>query len=405
MNYEVLKNMKRLYSHIRLKLNNIIQIFCISLFLLNLIGILHVQQYYFHDNNVLSIELVISFYISSLILSILIFLSTFVKINNKVPFFIAFFIIVQHIFMLVYNLLNTGDFWEYRRSGIQIITLFSILTMIIAFYIMLLFGFSNLLPSKKNLYSMRLREALGKLSGWISSVWVYIPILAGILTPMFIYFPIAYISWEIFSFICKTDVDYYDYYNSWFVISPGNTSLIFILIVIETAIFIFGLFIFLYGLIHLVKARKTDVEIVQTGPYKYIRHPQNLGILIMMLPIALYIPKFIYIFLDLAYYYDIGIRIADILSWILFGLIIILICDYEERKMIKRFPNEYEHYRSKTGFFFPKIRKWEFKLIKNEKNKYELRYLLLILCFILIVIITNFIAERLYKDGIVEIYR
>jgi len=125
----------------------------------------------------------------------------------------------------------------------------------------------------------------------------------------------------------------------------------------------------------------------------------------MILPIALYIPKFIYIFLDLPYYYDIGIRIADILSWILFGLIIILICDYEERKMIKRFPNEYENYRSKTGFFFPKIRKWEFKLIKNEKIKYVLRYFLLILCFILIVIITNFIAERLYKDGIVEIYR
>ena len=125
----------------------------------------------------------------------------------------------------------------------------------------------------------------------------------------------------------------------------------------------------------------------------------------MILPIALYIPKFIYIFLDLPYYYDIGIRIADILSWILFCLLLILICDFEERTMIKRFPNEYDNYRSKTGFFFPQIRKQKIELIKNKKFKYVLRYFLIILCFILILIITNSIAEILYINGIVEIYR
>lgn len=382
--------MNKLYYNIKLKANIIIQILCISLFFLNLIGILYIQQYYFYVYSALSIELVISIFITSLILSILIFLSTFLKINKKVPFLIAFLIIDQHIFILVYNLLNIGDFWQYLILGFQEITLLSILTIIIASYIMLLFWFIDLLPSKKNLYSMRLKEGLGKLSGWVSLAWAYIPVFVGILTPMTIFFPIAYISWEIFSFILKEP-----YYNSWFVISSENTLFIFILLVIELSLFISGLFIFLHGLIHLAKARKNNVNVVQTGSYKYIRHPQNLGILIMILPFMLYIPGF-----D-----DIGIRIADILSWILFCLLLILICDFEERTMIKRFPNEYDNYRSKTGFFFPQIRRQKIELIKNKKFKYVLRYFLIILCFILILIITNSIAEILYINGIVEIYR
>jgi len=202
----------------------------------------------------------------------------------------------------------------------------------------------------------------------------------------------------------KSRVSWSYYNNSWFVIFPEDTSLILILLVIELAIFIIGFFMLLVGLIHLVKARKANINVVQTGPYKFIRHPQNLGILIMSLPFILYIPKFIYKFLDLPFY-DIGIRIADLLSWILFFMLMILICDSEERKMIKRFPIEYDNYRSKTGFFLPRIRKQKFKLIKNKKIRYVIRYFLLILCFILIVIITNFVAEILYINGIVEIYR
>jgi len=373
-----------------LKANNIIQILCISLFILNLIGIILLQQYYVYISNALSVELQITILIATIILSFLILLIMFLKANKKIPFFIAFLITAQHIFMLVYNAFNVGDFWQYLIVGFQEITIFSILTIIIASYIMLLLWNYDLLPGKKSLFSMSLKKGFGKLSGALFLIWVYVPIFVGILTPMIIYFPIAYISWSVFSFILKDP-----YYNSWYIISSENNLLYFILLVIEISLFISGLFIFLYGLIQLTKAKKHNVNIVQTQLYKYIRHPQNLGILIMILPFALYLPGF----------EDIGIRIADILSWILFCFLTVIICDFEERAMIKRFPNEYGNYRAKTGFFFPQMRKNKIEIIKNKNYKYILRYFLIFIFFILLVIIINYIAEILYLNGIVEIYR
>ena len=386
-----------------MKTKIIIKILWICIFLLNLFGISTILQYYKYISNKSVISLVI--FICSFALSILIFLCIFLKLNRKIPFFLIFIVIGIHIFMQFYNLLKYPNFWRDPSIIIVEIKLYSILTIIIGINIVLLFLFTRTLPDKENSYSIKIKEILGKLNLWLSSIFIYVPILAGILTPMFIYFPIAYLSWKIFSFVCRTRISYYDYYNSWFVINPDDTSLILTLIVIETIIFIFGLFIFLWGLIHLAKARRSNINIVQTGPYKFIRHPQNLGILIMSFPFVLYIPEFILNFLNLPFYHDLGIRVADFLSWILFSLIIIVICDFEERIMIKKFPLEYNNYKDKAGFLFPRIRKQKLIQIKDKKIYYVLRYSLLIFCFILIVLITNFIGKILYMDRIVDMYR
>jgi len=212
--------------------------------------------------------------------------------------------------------------------------------------------------------------------------------------PMFIYFPIAYSSWRILTLIIG-ETSYYNYLNSWFEIYPWETFLIFNLIVIEIIIFLIGFGIFLSALITMIITRRKGEDIIQKGLYSFIRHPQNLGIIIFSIPLILYIPGF----------GDLGIRIVDILSWILFTMIIVVISDLEEIRMKQKFGQDYEDFIIKTGYFLPKLLKHRKKLIKNIKVRYTIRYVLMILLFMFIVNITNIIAKYLYINDIVEIYR
>ncbi|MHA1347635.1 MAG: methyltransferase family protein [Candidatus Heimdallarchaeaceae archaeon] len=81
------------------------------------------------------------------------------------------------------------------------------------------------------------------------------------------------------------------------------------------------------------------------GSYKYVRHPQHLGLIIISLATSLYVP----------FTTDIGIRLGEILSWSLFSLILFFISDVDDRKLAKRFCQEYIEYHTKTGSFFPRI--------------------------------------------------
>jgi len=241
---------------------------------------------------------------------------------------------------------------------------------------------------------MRSKIMFGRIIGWLLSIWSFLPILFGVLMPMFIYFPIAYSSWRILT-IFIGESSYYNYLNSWFTIYPSNLFLISNLVFFEVSIFLIGFGIFLYGLITLIKGRMRGEGIVQTGLYRYIRHPQNLGIILFLFAFILYIPGF----------GDMGIRIADILSWILFCMFMVVICDLEEFRMKQKFSQDYENYCNKTGFFLPRMRKHDLKLIKNKKIVYVIRYSVMIVIFIVIVNITNIIAKFLYINDIVEIYR
>lgn len=227
----------------------------------------------------------------------------------------------------------------------------------------------------------------------ISSIWVYIPIIEGIITPMIIIFPLAYISWYIFSLWGGSNT-FGLWFNAWFVISPDTYSYILLLLIIEISFFIAGFILFLSGLLHLVNGRKNEINIVQTGLYKFIRHPQNLGILIMLFPFILYIPGF----------GDIGIRIGDILSWTLFGLFIIIYSDLEEIKLRKKFPEEFENFQANTGFFIPKLRHKKLKNVQYRQISYQKRYFFLILSYYLIILMIKFLAVVLIGEGILVLF-
>jgi len=151
----------------------------------------------------------------------------------------------------------------------------------------------------------------------------------------------------------------------------------------------------IWGIIQIVQAKKNDVHLAQTGPYKYIRHPQHLGIILISLP-------FVFL-LQFGFLFNIyvRIRVGDILSWVLFCFILIIWSDIEERKMQKKYPEEFSIYKSKTGFFFPKIGdKRTLKIQEKRKYYYLIRYLSFFIIYCIVVLIMVLVTK--YVPGTVS---
>jgi len=220
-----------------------------------------------------------------------------------------------------------------------------------------------------------LKTVLKKLTIGIASIFVYLPIIAGILAPMGLIIGIdLYISWILIGY------SYNDWTWAYYLINP---SLIPIIISIEILIFCFGLGLFLTGLITMVKKKIEGDALIQVGIYKYIRHPQNLGSIFMFLPFVLYVPGF----------RDIGIRMGEIASWMFFTFIICLYSYYEEWRLVKKYKEIYLEYYKKTGFFIPKyLRDRNEALININISKKILIVAVIFLAFF----ITFFVAVQLY---------
>jgi len=363
-----------------MKLKSLIQSICLFLIVLNIYGILIA----FPDNFLLHEERVIFTIIFSniILLSLLAFVLTFTKVNQKLSSFLMGLIISLDVGLIVYS-----SYYHEMVWGTLEITIVIIFTLIFTINNGILFFLLELSNSKKDRYKTKIKNFLIMIDSWIALFWVYLPIIAGILTPMIWFFPIAYFSWELFEIISRNT-----YFNTWF---PLSNQLKLNILIIECIMFIVGLLLFLIGVIYLIKARRSNIGIAQTGPYKFIRHPQNLGILIISLSFVFYVPWF----------GDLGIRIADLFSWCLFIIIIVIISDLEEYKMVKKYPEQYYDYISHTGYFFPQIINWQKKVKIKNKKYYLKRYSILLITFVLIVIFTSLIAEILYKNGILVMTR
>ncbi|MBD3228065.1 MAG: hypothetical protein GF329_07735 [Candidatus Lokiarchaeota archaeon] len=202
---------------------------------------------------------------------------------------------------------------------------------------------------------------------YIINILSYAPIIASILAPMVVAFGVLlYFSYRVFLYPEIDIVNYYILTNDEF------SSIIAPLLVFEFIIFFLGFTLFLSGLLTMIKTKKsTNFDgIIENGLYKYIRHPQNLGIILMGLPFALYTP----------FSNDFGIRSGDLYSWALFFLFVGFKSLFEEIKMVRHFPNKYRRYISHTGFFLPikkEIIKSKSLSKKNLKNYYMKRFLIL----------------------------
>ena len=125
--------------------------------------------------------------------------------------------------------------------------------------------------------------------------------------------------------------------------------------IFERVLIIVGLSIFLYSTYFLRKEQRNGL--VTTGPYKYVRHPQYLGILLFTIGLTSW--SFVIAATTygvtfwqaiLGFYFDpIKIWYAEFVLYILVALI-------EETHLTKKFGEEYKKYRVKTPFLIPGIK-------------------------------------------------
>ena len=328
------------------------------------------------------IVLFVLFY--SIILSMLTLILVYLDLE-KLLFFqimVSMTIFGLNIGILIYFTIIIRDFWINMLIGLSAFKLASIVSIFCSISIIILSYFQ--IKSKKHM-KFSIEDLKSKIKLFylrLGTLVAYIPIIAGILYSMTAMPALAYFTWRIFYFWPGID-----FMASW-IFAHGyystNFPIYYTLMGIELVIFMCGFGLFLHGLIHLVKAKKKKIDIVQTGLYKYIRHPQNLGIIIFSFPFCLYVP-----FLG-----DTGLKVGDIFSWMLFFLLIIIYSDIEEIQMLKRYPDDYRLYRSTTGFFIPRIIKTKKERANLEIKHYLFRWLFLIGGYILLISILTFVFSK-----------
>lgn len=110
------------------------------------------------------------------------------------------------------------------------------------------------------------------------------------------------------------------------------------------ATFLLGMSLFAWGVVHLKGAFLGNVEpisdvLVTTGPYRFVRHPVYLGMVIPTLGLAL------------------GLRSL----WGVIGVFLVFVpvsayrAKLEEKAMARRFGQEWTDYATRTHFMFPLI--------------------------------------------------
>ncbi|MFX0139349.1 MAG: methyltransferase family protein [Candidatus Hodarchaeota archaeon] len=238
-------------------------------------------------------------------------------------------------------------------------------------------------------------KVIGKIMDFLVKIWVSLPIIFGILFPMIYMAPLIFSSWWLFG-----SFEHISWLNYYIILNYQNPAISISLYAFEIMIFVMGWIIFLTGLITLTQARLSGKKLVSTGIYKYIRHPQNVGILLIMLPFSLYVP----------FGRDIGIRFGEVLSWTFLGFLFTLTSLLEERKMIKKFGESYVLYSNKTGFFLPKLRVKHDEIQTYDTNNLEIKasfwkinnyfFLKVLLIYVLFLILMYFIVMVLGSYGL-----
>lgn len=136
----------------------------------------------------------------------------------------------------------------------------------------------------KKILSSRIMKSLVKV---VMLVWVYAPIIANILFVMAIWMiPIAFSSWIFFTYFSSGGWLYKLIVLKYLTNTPGVISLL----VFEALFFAFGLVLFIWGLIYIAKVRLKKEGLATSGPYRLIRHPQHLGLILMSFSFSLYVP-------------------------------------------------------------------------------------------------------------------
>jgi len=123
----------------------------------------------------------------------------------------------------------------------------------------------------------------------------------------------------------------------------------------------FGFLLFVYSLLFQLTHRK---QLIQTGPYKYMRHPQYLAFILMIFGMTLIVfqtdPVVEYNPFHLSDY------IIIFLIWVVEASIYIILGKIEDIALKAKYGNKFLEYRNSVAFIIPIL---NFKAIKSKKHK------------------------------------
>ncbi len=223
-----------------------------------------------------------------------------------------------------------------------------------------------------------------KQISFIGIVWSIIGLIAGILFPMIYMVPMLFSSWVLFA-----SVGHNSWANAYLMINYNSPQVYIPLFIIEGIVFLVGCTIFFLGLTQMVKSKLRNEQLLTTGIYRIIRHPQNLGIILMIFPFSLMLP-----FKTIGgYWIDLGIRTGDMMSWLLMSTLIIISSLIEEKLFIKKLGEngeKYRKYRSETGMMFPRIRR------SRKQREYVLwKQIIIVICIYGVIVLSSFLAQKI----------
>jgi len=193
---------------------------------------------------------------------------------------------------------------------------------------------------------MNLKEKIKKIALTISAF----------LIPIFQYVPCASIWRGIMSIPLIT-------YLIFFISQPDMIICDFQIFFTGSFPVIGGLILFLYSFIYLYRHNN---GIIETGPYKYLRHPQYLGIIVMTLVLTL-------LSLNTSPIMPITLNeqvahIIIVFIWLAEVFVYIILAKIEELYLKSKFGEIYLNYSNKVPFIIPFMKFIRKKKIKKYKN-------------------------------------
>ncbi len=186
--------------------------------------------------------------------------------------------------------------------------------------------------------------------------------------------PAWYVSWYLLSYIVPFSNTWSGVFTvSWDPVSGSDNVMIVVAFwLFGLATFIVGSGLFLYALATMVRARSSTSELITSGPYRWIRHPQHLGIILMLFLLAFHIDGF-----D-----SVDIRLGNVVSLSSLVLLLVLVADIEEIGLSKKFGDDFLNYSLNTPFMLPLRVPSSIKMkLPAVLNRRSVRYLLAFVLF------------------------
>ena len=147
-----------------------------------------------------------------------------------------------------------------------------------------------------------------------------------------------------------------------------------------------GVYFFVLGGLELAKHKIQRQELTQSSVYRIIRHPQNLGLIVLGFSLMIFIFQTWLLESSM-------VRIGDIYSWLLFSLILLIEAKWEEEQLVAKLGVQYLTYQNEVPFMIPFGKKVEVTLLSwlNPNWSFKKRILMWLGMYISFLIVSAFL--------------